>query len=114
MTTLLGLKSFTPVIANYYVTVFIDNQVARKMMKSRGKRPWQKEIMREVWNFCELHDIRIQEFLWCRVTITLITPVWSSAPWWPILLQQRTKTMDLPPATQSFMPSQCENLPPEP
>ncbi|CAG8517247.1 9966_t:CDS:2 [Cetraspora pellucida] len=32
--------------------------------QSEEKRPWQKEIMREVWNFCELHDIRIQEFLW--------------------------------------------------
>ncbi|CAG8568731.1 15994_t:CDS:2 [Cetraspora pellucida] len=170
MATLLGLESFAPVIADYYVTVFIDNRIARKTMESGGKRPWQKEIMREVpsqlnpadeltrlfdetdWTLSQelfefidqnqfyypgteavdcftqnwenennyicsllglLHKV-FKQSMQCKATITLITPVWPSAPWWPILLQQRIKVIDLPHATKSFLPSQCGNLPSEP
>lgn len=59
---LLGLEAFVQKIAHRWVTIFIDNRVARRTLEAGGKRPWQKEIMRQVWDFCDNHDIKIHEF----------------------------------------------------
>lgn len=64
MAALLGLESFASTIAHHWVTIFIDNRVARKTVEAGGRRPWQKEIMREVWNFCNKYDVQVHEFLW--------------------------------------------------
>ncbi|CAG8596834.1 14716_t:CDS:2 [Cetraspora pellucida] len=120
MATLLGFKSFVLTIADYYVTVFIDNRVARKMVELGEERPWQKEIMQKVETFFDrLNDKlllkKAQSFqqsvslprygssMQCKATIILITPVWPLAPWWPILLQQKTEVIELSSVTKSFI-----------
>ncbi|CAG8697893.1 23568_t:CDS:2, partial [Cetraspora pellucida] len=61
---LLGLESFAHIIAHRWVTIYIDNQVARKTIEAGERRPWQKEIMCQVWSFCDEHDVQIHEFCW--------------------------------------------------
>ncbi|CAG8457889.1 15576_t:CDS:2 [Cetraspora pellucida] len=62
MAILLGLESFVPTIADHYVTVFIDNRVARKTVESGEKRPWQKEIVQEVPSQLNLADELTRSF----------------------------------------------------
>ncbi|CAG8812159.1 22042_t:CDS:2, partial [Cetraspora pellucida] len=44
---LLGLEAFVNLIKHYWITVYIDNQVARRTIEVAGKKLWQKDIMQQ-------------------------------------------------------------------
>ncbi|CAG8520704.1 2945_t:CDS:2, partial [Cetraspora pellucida] len=51
-------------INHSWVDIHIDNRVALSMVTKGGKLPWQKEVLRELWELLDKHDIWINETFW--------------------------------------------------
>lgn len=61
---ILGIKSFAKLLEHSWIDLHIDNQGAIGIVMKGGRLPWQKDLLRRLWELLDKNDIWISEVFW--------------------------------------------------